>query len=379
MKYLQVYSLFLLFVFCTSCGGQNKTDLPKENIKAEIKDSVSPYGPTRMVRNVKQARNGDILIASYTGVWRYRGGQGASFTNITSRIASPSFWDVLEDRKGNLWFATRDSGYYLLPAGQTTFQHITMKQGLASDYGAIHLYEDKTGNIWFGTVRGLYRYDARLPSGQAGLATGQVGLLKFTSKDGLTNDDINIIMEDKTGKLWIGTRGDLYVYDPHLPDGQGNIFTVLKNKEGKTFTNVWGITEDKKGNIWFGATIIEDKRGDTSFVSQGLWRYDGSAYTKISQKGAYAIIEDKNGNIWTTGEVNQQVWALSRYDAKSLNNTNPTVTEIMSGPPAFLGLLEANDGSIWFGSMNGVYRYDARQPDGQGKFITDFKRKEDQH
>jgi len=32
-------------------------------------------------------------------------------------------------------------------------------------------------------------------------------------------------------------------------------------------------------------------------------------------------------------------------------------------------ILEASDGSIWFGSMNGVYRYD-------GKTITDFKSKE---
>jgi len=39
-----------------------------------------------------------------------------------------------------------------------------------------------------------------------------------------------------------------------------------------------------------------------------------------------------------------------------------------------LGILEANDGSIWFGglgSMSGVYRYD-------GKTITDFKSKEGQ-
>ncbi len=33
------------------------------------------------------------------------------------------------------------------------------------------------------------------------------------------------------------------------------------------------------------------------------------------------------------------------------------------------GILEANDGSIWFGSLYGVYRYD-------GKTITDFRRKE---
>ena len=85
-------------------------------------------------------------------------------------------------------------------------------------------------------------------------------------------------MEDKTGKLWFGTRGDLSVYD-------GKTFTVLKNKGRKTFTNVWGITEDRKGNFWFGATIIEDKRGDKSFVSKGLWHYDGRTYTKVSQRG----------------------------------------------------------------------------------------------
>jgi len=349
MKYIHLYALFLMSVLYASCK-QNPKNPPPDIIRSEARDSVSSYGPTRMVRNVKQARNGDILIASYTGVWRY---DGKLFTNITSAISSPSFWDVLEDRKGNLWFATRDSGYYLLPSGQTTFQHFTTKQGLAGNYGAIHLYEDKAGNIWFGTVRGAYRYEARLNDsvGQGkSLFAGQAGLRSFTTKDGLPNIDINTIMEDKTGNLWFGTRGALCVYD-------GKTFTVLKNKDGKPFTNVWGITEDKKGNIWFGDV-------------EGLWRYDGRTYTKVSQKGAYGIIEDKNGNIWTTGADTPQgigqVWSLSRYDQKTLYNKNPTVIEIKSGGPAFLGLLEAKDGTIWFGSMNGVYRYD-------GKTFTDFK------
>jgi hypothetical protein len=43
-----------------------------------------------------------------------------------------------------------------------------------------------------------------------------------------------------------------------------------------------------------------------------------------------------------------------------LYNKKPAVTEIMSGPPAFLGILEANDGSIWFGAEGGVYRYDGK-------------------
>jgi len=44
MKYIQVYALFLMLVFCTSCGGQNKPGLPKENIKSETKEVSSSGG-----------------------------------------------------------------------------------------------------------------------------------------------------------------------------------------------------------------------------------------------------------------------------------------------------------------------------------------------
>jgi hypothetical protein len=44
IKYIDKYALFLMLVFCTSCGGQNKPDLPKENIKPETKDIVTSTG-----------------------------------------------------------------------------------------------------------------------------------------------------------------------------------------------------------------------------------------------------------------------------------------------------------------------------------------------
>lgn len=391
MKNLPVSILFLLLAFCTSCG-QNQTKVPQDNLKpnragyseAQLIEADTSKVPMSMVRHVKQARNGDILIASYLGVFRYHArlhdsvGQGTAFTNISSEISSArfsSFWDVLEDRKGNLWLGSKDSGVYYYDG--KSFQHFTTKNGLASNM-ALHIYEDRSGNIWIGASR----YDARLND-----SVGQgKSFRNFTKKDGFPSNNIRLLLEDKTGKFWFGAQAeDMFVYDARRNGefGQGKTYTVLRNKEGKAFNNVWGIIEDKKGNIWFGATIIEDKRGDTSFVSQGLWRYDGSTFTKVSNKGVYAIIEDKNGNIWTTGPNEPagigQVWSLSRYDAKTLYNKNPTVTEIMSQPGMLLGILEANDGSIWFGSGGGVYRYDARQPNGQGKSITDFKSAADQH
>ncbi|HMI78308.1 MAG TPA: two-component regulator propeller domain-containing protein [Ferruginibacter sp.] len=310
MKYIHFYTLFLMLVFHTSCG-QNQTNPPQDNTRqgyteSQLKEAATTKGvPVGMVRHVRKARNGDILIASWLAVFRY---DGTSFTNLTGKIISPrfaSFWDVLEDRKGNLWFASRVSGVYYYNG--KSFQHFTIREGLANN-SVGKIYEDKTGNIWFATGGGASRYDGK-------------SFRNFTTKDGLPNNDINSIMEDKTGKLWFGTRGDACFYD-------GKTFTVLKNKDGKAFKNVW------------------------------------------------SIIEDKKGNIWTTGEVNPKVWALSRYDAKSLYDKTPTVTEIKSGGRMeFLGILEANDGSIWFGSAGvdggGVQRYD-------GKTITHFKSKEGQ-
>lgn len=326
-----------------------------------------------MVRTIKKGRNGTILIAgpnnaSFGDVFRY---DGKSFTNLTSKIGSHRFWDVLEDRRGNTWFTSTDSGVYYdntsapLSAGSKSIQHFTTKEGLANN-SVMSVYEDKAGIIWFGTAGGISRFDGK-------------SFRNFTSpnaplfyKEGHWNNDIHTIIEDKTGKLWVGTRGDAFVYD-------GKKFTTLTHK-GEPFLDVWSIMEDRKGTIWLSG--YNGFKGSTG----GLYRYDparrsdstslrtgGSTFTKVSERGAYAIIQDKKGNIWTTGPVNPANWtvqALSRYDAKSLYSNNPIVTEIRSGR-AFYGISEANDGSIWFGDATGVYRYD-------GKTITDFYNKEGQ-
>jgi len=93
---LLLFAIAVLSVLYTSCA-KNETSAAAETIPSAAKDSISSFGPVSMVRNVKQARNGDMLIASYTGVWRY---DGQEFTNLTTAIPAPSFWDVLEDRKG---------------------------------------------------------------------------------------------------------------------------------------------------------------------------------------------------------------------------------------------------------------------------------------
>jgi ligand-binding sensor domain-containing protein len=347
MRHLPVFVLLML-VFCTPCKGQDKTDLLKVDIKSETEAVITSLGPITITRNIIQDRSGNILFATFQGVFQY---DGKSFTNITSEVSSARFFSILEDRKGNLWFGSIGSGVYYYNG--KSFQNFTTNDGLVNNE-IVCIYEDKTGNIWFGAGGGVSRYDGK--TFRNFIINGDSIIEDRTGKTFPNSprppNGVSSVIEDKTGKFWFGTSGNAFVYD-------GKAFTTLTHK-GETFRNVRAIIEDKKGNIWLS--------GD-----DGLWRYDGSTFTNFTQNFVGDIYEDKKGNIWTGSKRVNGWWILSRYDEKSLSNNKPTVTEIKSEyvDNMIFGILEAHDGSIWFGTLRGAYRYD-------GNTITDFKGKRGQ-
>jgi len=92
MKYVQIYALLLIFIFCTSCKGQNKTELPKNDIKSETKDVIASYGPD----DNKLYRQGVIIQNSlgpkggpYTDSTGKRFGYGIFWTRVINESATP--------------------------------------------------------------------------------------------------------------------------------------------------------------------------------------------------------------------------------------------------------------------------------------------------
>ncbi|MEO6282044.1 MAG: two-component regulator propeller domain-containing protein [Dyadobacter sp.] len=345
----------LMFAFCALCQGQSITNIPTDEIRFDTKQVTAPTVPKTITRTIKQDSKGNIWIAAFDGIFRY---DGKSFANITSKVSSAPFFSVLEDKKGNFWFSTIGSGvYYYEPprsvvngAVAESFRNFTTKDGLSNNE-VTGIYEDKAGDIWFATEDGVSRYDPGQADGKS--------FRNFKLNEGFRNNDnrINSIIEDKTGQFWVGTKGNTFKYD-------GQTFTVLTH-HGEPFMNVRTIMEDKKGNIWLGGT-------------DGLWRYDGSTFMNFTTNFVGHIIEDKKGNIWTSSETANdagwaQGWALSRYDGKSLSSPKPTVTEIRCDyeyiKKMIFGVMEASDGMIWFGALDGVYRYN-------GTTMIDYKGKE---
>lgn len=336
---------WLMLASCTWCGAQNTASQPKE-VSADTSGVVSPHGPNAITRNLIQDRKGNIWMAAFDGIFRY---DGKSFTNVTSKVSSARFFSVLEDRKGNLWFGTIGSGVYRYDGKM--FQHFTTAQGLIDDR-VPHLYEDKSGNIWFGTLKGLSRYDGKQFRSFRATMAPPFTSLETGELPPDDHDDVNSIIEDKSGKFWFGTRGNARVYD-------GKTSTLLVH-DGQTFTNVRTIIEDSKGNVWLAG-------------QDGLWRYDGIAFTNITDDFVGYVYEDRKGNIWTSSQdAISGKWGISRYDKKGLSDKKPVATKIASeyavNERMTFGILEASDGSIWFGSLGGVYRYD-------GNSVKDFKGK----
>ncbi len=287
-------------------------------------DTISIYGPHSITRNVLEDKNGNIWFASWEGIIQYDGKQ---FTNYTLKYGLRQFhiFSMLEDSKGNLWFGTVGAGVYKFDGNY--FSNFTTEHQLGGNK-VFCITEDKVGNIWFGTDNGASIYNGNT-------------FINFTTQHGLSNNFVSAIVEAKSGVLWFGTNGGVDRYD-------GKTFTKFKIGADFSFMNVRNIIEDRKENIWISC-------------QNGVFRFDGKSINNITPNFAGCIFEDKIGNIWLSeSEVDGSVMNLLRYDGKSM-------TKIARSKQVF-GITEDRAENIWFGTANGVQRYDEKK-------LIDFKKR----
>jgi ligand-binding sensor domain-containing protein len=348
---MQICTLLLLLLFFSSCKEQNKTEIPKSDTgetqktpagQQEIippsedpsfvisQDTISKHGPNSITRNLIQDKNGNFWIATWEGIIRY---DSNLFTNVTLKEGLRHFhvFSLLEDRKGNLWFGTIGGGAYRYDG--KSFTLFTTTNNLAGNT-ILCIIEDKAGNIWFGTDKGVSRYNGNTFN-------------NFTTQEGLSSNFVSTIAQDKNGKLWFGTNSGVNIFDPSASIRTGDkSFTNFTNEKGLSFQNVRTIVEDKTGKIWIGS-------------QEGLTCYDPSA-SQMTGKKSYSnfptnltnyIYEDKAGILWLSeGIANGSDMTLTKYDGNSFTN-------ITTDKQVF-GITRDINGNIWFGTANGVCRYD---------------------
>ena len=222
--------------------------------------------------NILVDRKGNIWAATNHGVFHYNGLVFTEFKipnpqieNLSYKWEAGKVWNLMEDSKGNIWFA-RD-GYGACRFDGVLFTHFTKKDGLCSN-NICGMIEDKNGNIWFGTLSsdfpeyvnegGLSRYDGKT-------------FTQYPEMKGLSKNDVYHIEKDKAGNIWIGAIGTgVYRYD-------GENFTLFNETDRKDLIKGFGVQatlEDRNGTLWLG-------------FSGGLFRFDGSSFINVTQDGPW--------------------------------------------------------------------------------------------
>lgn len=206
------------------------------------------------------------------------------------------------------------------------------------------VYQDKKNNFWFGSwVEGLYRYDGKT-------------ILHFTSKNGLPDNRIEDIKEDKSGNIYINTGKGISKFD-------GQSFTTLTVANAD---NEWKL---EPNDLWFKSA---------QFLGV-IYRYDGNLLYKLqlpktkldeaynsSAYGVYSIYKDSKGNVW----FGTAVLGVCRYNGKSVDwISEEDVTELHNGPSnGVRSIIEDKDGYFWFNTMH-RYKVNANNT-GKQTFYT---------
>ena len=153
----------------------------------------------------QQDRAGNLWIGFYWGgLARYRDGKFDTFTKADG-VPAGMIRALHLDQKGRLWIASAEGGLGRIDDSQLDHPkiiHYTTKEGLSSDQVSC-ITEDQWGRIYVGTGVGVDRLDPD---------TGRVK--RYTIADGLPNGFVNISYRDRNNTLWFGTLQGLSKLDP---------------------------------------------------------------------------------------------------------------------------------------------------------------------
>jgi len=173
----------------------------------------------------------------------------------------------------------------------------------------------------------------------------------LTTKDGLATDDLRVILEGRSGNLWIGGYGGL----TSLNHGQ---FKHWTQADGLPSNSIRSLYEDSDGTLWIGT------------YDGGLGRFEDGRFTRFTTReglfnnGVFQILEDSRGYLWMS--CNRGIYRVSRRDLNDLAmGRRAAVTSTVYGKSEGMRNAECNgglwpagirtrDGRLWFPTQDGV-------------------------
>ena len=195
----------------------------------------------------------------------------------------------------------------------------------------ITLFKDTDGKIWIGAEHGIYTYKNGILQKEE----------KITSQ--LLDRSVYGILRDRQGKLWVGSYGGgIVVFDK-------NENVVTKMNAGNHFLSsaINSLHMDSQGGIWAatrnGIGYIKDTNHPETFQQYGYEHGLEDTFVRTIQ-------EDQAGNIWISTNDGISYWDKSKqkFDSYDYRDGIP-MGNFIEGSACC-----AEDGTLYFGSLNGV-------------------------
>lgn len=245
------------------------------------------------------------------------------FGDVSDRVLS---MDV--DQSKRLWF-TSDAGTYILENGQVS----KLMSERYEDYGGYDVTVDSKDNVWIGYWEGLRKISKN-------------SVVYFTGFGASESIEVNAIIEDRKGVLWIGSNGDgLYKLENE------KIYKVKFSNSLDT-RYITSIVESNEGDICFGTN------GGGFFVIKQNEVIQLNKQTGLSNDAVYSLVQDDWGRFWIATEkgLNCLTFIDGSWDILKFYNADGLISD------TFLpnSVTKDSKGKLWWGTYKGVVILDAK-------------------
>ena len=275
---------------------------------------------------------------------------GSKLLKYTTGVRS-----ILEDSKGNTWFGSYNEGVCLLRNGE--LQYFTTENGLSNNQ-VRSIYEDKNGIIWFECGEGLSIYDGQKMTIYKERNYDSINKWKLTGSDLWFKSDptigFNKLERDPGVYQYDGKNLFYRTFPVEVKSGLENAYSISTN-----------FVRSKNGAVWFGtynALIGYNAKQFKMFNNDSLGFNGTTEYLHIR-----SIMEDSKGNLWIGNNCGGSTIGgigVLKYDGKEFihftkqHQLRKEDTKGNSLDRVF-SIGEDASGNIWFGTVeSGVWRYD---------------------
>ena len=333
----------------TDAGGLNRYNQKTKKVKQYLHDeqkNASIRGNT--VANIYEDSDNELWIGTSIGLDKFDR-KKQKFIHyklpVDRQEIKPWITGIFEDHNKILWIGTT-AGLFYDDQKDSTFNPKLYKYKGKTLNRAFTFLEDEKNNLWVGSnIHGLWKIDS----------TRKDVIYynkKYKNKYHLSNNIVHDIVQDRSGRIWISTKGGgINVKEP----GKTKLYQIKSrtiNPEGLSTDNLLSTYIDENGIIWFGSDgggIHKFNPNKEQFKS--LKHIDGEP-NSIDNNTIYSIMRSEGGFLWVGTSKGLNKYNPGNREFISYNLKTDPDNENSSSLSQIRTITQDKDGILWFGTYS---------------------------